>query len=126
MKSVLAVLALSILSTSAHAYQLDCVAQNVSYSFDSTDGGANREPIVSLVHDGRVLIRERMFEQPIREGQFELLGRTKVIKTTRPNRQYVVTYFEQQARVTVKNADPVLFSGEVLCKEVKYVGPPRP
>lgn len=128
MKPLLSFLAISLLSaTAANAGTLNCVSERIAYSADHTDGGAPRDPIITLVVDGRVMIRTGMFEpNPVTEADFELVGSPRVIKKVRRDRQHVVTYFEQVARVTQQNVDPVLFEGEVLCKEVRYVGPPRP
>lgn len=128
MKTLFSVLSVSLISAgAANAGTLSCYSERLTYTADHTDGGAPRDPVISLVLDGRVLIRTGMFEpNPVTEGRFELTGRERVLKKVRRDRQHVVTYFEQNARVTQQNVDPVLFSGEVLCKRVDYVGPPRP
>lgn len=126
MKTLLSVSALSLLSLPAFAGSINCVSERIAYSYEHTDGGAPRDPSVSLVVDGRVMIRTSMFEpNPVQEASIVLEGQ-RVIKKLWPNRQTEVIYFEADAKVTQPNVDPALYSGEVLCKEVRYVGPPRP
>lgn len=124
MKTLL--LALALLPYSAFAGTLNCVDERVSYSADHTDGGAPREPIVRLELDGQLLIKTGQFQEPIQNAQIEFLGEPTVIKKIRRDRQHEVIYQEREARITIENVDPVPYTGTLLCKEVRYVGPPRP
>lgn len=113
-----------LLTGAANAGTLNCVGDRIAYSYDGTDGGAPRDPLVSLVVYGQVLIRSGMGEnEPVSEARFELAGPRTVIKKRRTS-LYTTTYFEQEARVS--SQDSLFYLGQVLCKEVSYIGPPRP
>ena len=126
MKLFLPLLALSLLPSLANAGSLRCVGEQIAYSESRPDGGPHIIANIRLVLETRTLIDEGLGRPDQHEANFELVGERKEIKTTRPDRYNVATYFEQTSRVSQENVDPALFSGKVLCKEVRYVGPPRP
>lgn len=119
------ILSLLLSSSGAFAGTLDCSAHGLSYSYDATDGGAPREPFVDLILDGKVLIHERMFEDKTDLATFELAATRNVLKTEKTP-DYVTTTFESEATVTKNGETEPAFKGTVLCRESRYVGPPRP
>lgn len=127
MKFLSLIVASLLFTGAAQAGSTNCVGNRLAYYADYTDGGAPRDPIIGLVVDGRVLIKTGMFEpNPVMDAGIEFTGEPRVIKTEFPDPEHEVTYFEQNARVFQWDTEHVFFSGEVLCKNVRYVGPPRP
>lgn len=112
----------------ANAEEQECVSagQRLHYVYIASEGGARIDPQYALTLDGKTLIQTSpQGGGEIRLADLQFLGMKRgVVKE--PSSEYLTTYYTQEAKVTSRANNEILFQGDVRCVHKKYIGIPRP
>ena len=127
MKATFLSVIIFVAGSTATAYTLDCSSADskIQYQIRQSDGGAAMRRSVLLRVDGEDVINIPSFgENEVVRGQIQLAAKKTQLKVKK-TKDYKTNYFNIDATVTDLNSN-VLAGEMVHCKEVIYIGPPRP
>ena len=122
-------IALVLIANISVAGTLTCSSadQRLSLHEHSPDGGAFALHTKKLTLDGIELVTFDDPSKPVLELATYKLHHDKDLITQVASGHHQTSYFAQTLIVVSKDLDPkILFEDIVLCKQIRYTGPPRP